>query len=455
MGIYTKIIPACLACLLLGFPLTDWAVGLGEAYRAALEKDPDFRSAYYAYQAGSENGGIGRSNLFPEVTLSAREARNKGSVESIGSGFPPQTLDYNSSSTGVYLRQPLFSLEKYARYKQGSLQAEMAEKAFQSSRQDLAVRVVSAYLDAVVAKYGVSLVEAHVHLMEAQYEQARRMLVAGEDDITDVDSARTKLKLAEVQHMEFVDRYNDAKEELEDMTQLTVDPMPSFRKLSGFGESIKLSLEQAVGRAVSGSPDVQEKVLAIKAAEQSLNQARAGYLPTLDLTASYSRNNQDSINIYKQKYDTRTIGVEMQWSLLNGGQTLFSARKANAQWSQAQQDAQVAREKIKTEVGKQYHAAKAAELRVQALVEAIEADKRNVEAMRAGARLGVRTSVDVAGAEKELAQTIYDHADATRNYIVAVLKLSAAMGVLQEDKVAWAEQFTATKGAAGFVDVNF
>jgi len=85
-------------------------------------------------------------------------------------------------------------------------------------------------------------------------------------------------------------------------------------------------------------------------------------------------------------------------------------------------------------------------MKLRALDEARLAGARNVEAMRQGTRLGVRSTVEVVNAEKELAQTVYDHADAVRNYLLAVLKLAAAMGELREDKVFWAERFMASGG---------
>ncbi len=443
MGIHRKVASVCIACSLLGFPLAGWAITLGEAYRAALENDPYFRSAYYASQAGNEEANIGRSQLLPEITFVARGSDNRGRLQTTNRlDTFNDSVNYTSSSAGVYLRQPLLSLERYAMFRQGSQQTEMSEKLFQSSRHELTIRIVSVYLDAALAQAGLNFAEAHLHAAEAQYKQAERMLSGGEATVTDVDAARTRLKLAEIQRMEFADRYSDAKQALEELTQLPADQIASFRRQPALKREIDLSLEQAVELAASQNLSVQEKNLAVGIAEQGVNRARSGHLPSLDLTASYTRSNQDNLVTLGQKHTIGSIGVEMQWPLLNGGETSASTRKAQAQLLQAQQEARIAIAKAKIEARTQYHAAKSSLTRIHVLDAAIEAGERNLKAVKMGSRLGVRTSVEVALAEKELAQSVYDHADAISSHIAAMLRLDTAMGTLEESRVSWAEQFT-------------
>lgn len=442
MGIHTKVASA-LGWSLLCVPLTCWSLTLGEAYRAALENDPYFRAAYHAHQAGSEDGNIGLSHLLPEIALSARGTDNRGRRD-IGAVSAP--LNYTSSAAGVYLRQPLVSLEKYALFRQGGSQTDMSEKRYLADQQDAIVRIVSVYLDAVVARAGMEFAVVQAKATTAQHQQAKRLYAAGEAMLTDVDAAQTRMKLAEAQRVELTDRYGDARLALAELTLSEVGEISSFNPAVHPDEDA-ISLEQAIAAAMAQNPSVLEKSLAVAVAEQNVNKALAGYLPSLDLVASYSRNNQDSIATLGQKFTNRSVGVEMQWPLSNGGQTSALTRKAQAQLQQVQQEERIARIKAKMEAGAQHHATRSALMKVRALGEARHAGERNVEAMRLGLRLGVRTSVEVANAEKELAQTVYDHADAVRNYLLAVLKLDAAMGELREDKVFWAERFMASEGS--------
>lgn len=441
MGIHTKVVSA-VGWSLLCVPLAGWALTIGEAYRAALENDPSFRAAYYAYQAGSEDANIGRSHLLPEIALNARGANNRGHRETANRlGTFSDPLNYTSSSSGVYLKQPLISLEKYALFQQGVSQAEMSEKRYLSDQQEAIIRIVSVYLDAVVAKEAIYLAEAQLRTTEAQYKQAEQMSEAGEAAATDVDAAKTRLRLAEAQRMEYIDKYADAKHALEELTLSEFDEIASFRQSLNFTDDTSMTLEQAIDQAMTQNPLLQEKNLAVAVAEQNVNKTKAAYLPSLDLVANYSKSNQDSVVTLGQKIATRAIGLEMQWSLLNGGQTSALTRKAQAQLQQTQQERKIARAKIGIEVSTQYHAAKSALKKSQVLDEARRTGEQNLEAMRMGLRLGVRTLAEVENAQKELAQTNYDYAGSMRNYLMAAIKLDAARGELRENKVAWADAF--------------
>lgn len=441
MGIHTKVIFAA-SCSLFCAPLAGWSLTLDEAYRAALENDPYFLSAYYAYQAGSEDAKIGSSYLLPKIALNARRTKNSGHRETTNTlGTLNEPLDFTSTSSGVYLRQPLISMEKYALYRQGDSQTGMANKRYQSDQQDAIVHIVSVYLDAVVAKAVVSLAEAQLRAMEARHKQVVRMTEAGEAAVTDADYANTQLKLAEIQCNELIDKYADAKRTLEELTLVKVNGVASFRQSPDSTDFAGMTLEQAIEHAMTHNSLIQEKQLAVAVAEQNVNKANAAYMPSVDLVASYSKSNQDSVATLGQKVNVRAVGFEMQWALLDGGQTSALKRKAQAQVQLTQQDERIARTRVGIEVSTQYHAAQAALKKAHALVEARTAGERNLEAMRMGHRLGVRTLAEVENAQKELAQTNYDYAVSMRSYLIAVLKLGAAKGELQEDKVSWAGGF--------------
>jgi protease secretion system outer membrane protein len=442
MGVHRKIATQFFVfALVIVTPLAG-AASLGEAYRAALENDPYFQAAYYAYQAGSEDRNIGRSNLLPEVSLTARSATNRGSrTTSNLLGPVTSPIDYNSSSSGVYLRQPLFSLERYARFRQGGLQADIAEKTFEASRQELLIRISSVYLEAMVAKSAVDFAVVQLRAMSTQLEQAKRMLAHGEATIIDVDIATTQHQLAEIQETEARDRLDEAKHTLTALTKLDIRSLPVFLR-SIKTEISSITQEQIFELTAMQNPAILEKMLAVEAAEQNVTRALSGHLPSLDLTANYSKNNQDSLVTVGQRYTTRSVGIEMQWPILNGGQASALTRKASAELSQAKQELEIARIKAKVDANSQYHASKLASAKIQALSTAITAGERNIEAMRVGLRLGVRTIVEVTNAEQQLAQTLYDYNDAIRNHVIAELKLTAAMGTLHEEKLIWVESFT-------------
>ena len=134
------------ALVLIGLTSVIWtsqanAVSLVQAYEAALQNDASYRSAFYANEAGKENRALGMSNLLPSVNGSYNASQNRTTVET-GKNISP--YDYISRSSTVQLRQSLFNLEGWFRFKQGSAQAKYTEAQFNSQQQEVIVRVISA-----------------------------------------------------------------------------------------------------------------------------------------------------------------------------------------------------------------------------------------------------------------------------------------------------------------------
>ncbi|RYF01948.1 MAG: type I secretion protein TolC, partial [Oxalobacteraceae bacterium] len=140
------------------------AVTLQQAYEAALKNDPTYRMAYYDREASKENRVIGRAALLPSVSANYGLSRNVADVDTlqqnvlgIGDARFLTHPHYLSRSAGVQLRQPILNLDGVARYRQGKVAAEQGEAAFEASSDEVAVRVVSAYMDALFADDQVAL----------------------------------------------------------------------------------------------------------------------------------------------------------------------------------------------------------------------------------------------------------------------------------------------------------
>ena len=123
-------------------------MSLMEAYKAALMHDPVYRSAQHENAAGQESRDIGRSAILPSAGLSYGYSSNSAELTRNGSTDPYR---YDSKMLSVTVRQPLFSLDALARYKQGAIQSDYSDAVFVAKSQELLVRLVSAYLETLAA----------------------------------------------------------------------------------------------------------------------------------------------------------------------------------------------------------------------------------------------------------------------------------------------------------------
>jgi protease secretion system outer membrane protein len=104
------------------------AISLMQAYEAALNNDPTYRSAVHDAEGGKEYATLGRSAILPNIqaNYSASKVRADQTTH-VGAQQATEHPEYYSRSSSVSLRQPVFSLEAWARYKQGKAQTDYSD----------------------------------------------------------------------------------------------------------------------------------------------------------------------------------------------------------------------------------------------------------------------------------------------------------------------------------------
>ena len=164
------------------------ALGLVQAYDAALLNDPAYRAALAELEAGRQAAPLGRSALLPSVSASLSNAANRADVTAPdATGQPVQSQpSYRSAAAVLSLRQPLFDLEGSARWRQGQAQAAYSDAVFAGKQQALLLRLVGAYADAQVAQDQLALAAAQREALAEQLRQNERLLQQGAGTRTDV-----------------------------------------------------------------------------------------------------------------------------------------------------------------------------------------------------------------------------------------------------------------------------
>ncbi|MCF5018428.1 peptidase, partial [Pseudomonas lactis] len=128
---------ALLFTLCLSCTPTAYALGLLDVYDLALRNDPTFQAAIQEREAGEENRVIGRAALLPNLSWSYNNSRNESEVtQSTAIGNVSSDRNYRSYASALTLQQPLLDYEAYARFRQGTAQALMADERFRGKSQE-------------------------------------------------------------------------------------------------------------------------------------------------------------------------------------------------------------------------------------------------------------------------------------------------------------------------------
>ncbi|MEA5097864.1 MAG: TolC family protein, partial [Burkholderiaceae bacterium] len=119
------------------------ALGLIQAYDAALRNDPTFQAARFENEAGQQNRPMGRAGLLPQLSASYYGAKNNSDVTYLKYYQGKDVTiprDYNSRNASVQLRQSVINLEGIARYRQGAAQSDYSDAVFAGKSEDLILR---------------------------------------------------------------------------------------------------------------------------------------------------------------------------------------------------------------------------------------------------------------------------------------------------------------------------
>lgn len=432
---------AVMLAMALGSVQAAHAVGLMDAYEAALDHDPQFAGAVQEKRAADANVAIGRSYLLPNLSASYANYRNWNGVTqydpSCYNGVCSGQQDYHSYTGAVQLRQPLINFEGIARYRYGKATALAGDATFNDRSEDLVVRVLTAYTDAAFALDQVALATAQQTTFDAQLASNEALYKNGQGTRTDILETSSKLELARADLADAQDNLDNASHALEALTGLnaTLDVASLDRLNEHFEPALPSPPDFAQWRdiALDSNADLIAQRHNVEAAHEQLNVIRAGYLPRVDIVASIGKQQSSTLDTVGQRYLTKQAGIEITIPLYSGGMVQASSEQASANYARAEDDLLDKTNKVMLELRKQFNLCNSSMTRIQALEKAVESATLQITATRKSVEAGVRTNVDVLTATQQLYQAKRDLARARYQYMVANLQLKHAAGVLTED----------------------
>lgn len=412
------------------------AMTLVQAYEAALVNDPTYQQAVQDAEAGKEYRILGRSALLPNVQANYSASKvNADQIIHTAVTDVPSSPKYISRSASVSFRQTLFNLDALARYKQGNAQAAYAMENFAGRTQEMVVRVLSAYMDALFANEQVRIATAQRDTYLEQKAVNDLLFKKGEGTKTDMLETQARLEVAEAQLLEAKDNQQTQMATLAGIVGQEVTSLDELRPDFRARTVVEGDFEFWRKKALEQNPDIQAQIYAIEAARQEVNKNKAGHAPRLDFVASYSKADAESLNTYNQDSTNRSVGIQLTVPIYAGGAVSASTRQASAGLERAKAELQLRTDRIMIELRKQYASVLSSVAKIQALDKAVSSGELLVTATEQSIKGGVRINLDLLNARQQLYTTQRDLAQARYTYLLSLLKLRATTGELGPDDV--------------------
>lgn len=433
------------ACTLLA-SLPAAAADLLDIYRAALTSDPVYSAARASWQAGQEKLPQGRAGLLPQASLSASTQYNDRDLNSRDPTQPGSQAQYNSNSASVSITQPIYRRQNWVAYDQGKTQVALADAQLASAAQDLILRVAQAYFDVLLARDTVAFAESQKTAIGQQLEQARRNFEVGNATITDTHEAQARYDLVTAQEIAARNDLEVKNRALEQLIGRAAPALavlgPRFSPLPPDPSSMEAWVEQA--RTVGLQVRIAQENLTFFS--QDVKRNRGAHHPTLDAfaTATESSSGSGTQGGAGTETSTKVIGLQLAIPLYQGGIVNSRVREALANEDKARQDLENAVRSAELAARQGYLGVTSGIAQVRALEAALVSNQSSLDSTRLGQEVGVRTQVDVLNAQQQLFSARRDLAQARYNYILSLLRLTAAAGKLTEADLqrvnAWLEK---------------
>lgn len=419
-----------------------------DIYQRALQSDPAIREAEANYQASAEAKPQARANIFPSLSVGETSSgtfsknpygRTLGSGQVVGNG---SEFSNNSHGIEVSLSQTLFNWAIFASLKQADKQVARAQADYEAAKQDLMVRVASAYFGVLGAQDTLQAAVAARDSVSQQLEQAQRRFDVGLIAITDVQESQAGYDKSVADVIAAQQALSTAQESLREIIGDLVTNLAAPSDNLPLQTPNPNSANQWVQTALKQNLQLVSTRLAADIAQDNITIQRASRLPTLNLSANYSKSNstQSATLKYSGQPDVTfpsasapkgySWQLSLQVPLYTGGLNGSRIRQSVYQQRAAQQEAERTARQTERQTRDAYLGVISEISRVKALRQSVQSSQTALRAARAGFQVGTRTTVDVLTAENNLQQARTNYAASRYSYILNELKLKQAAGTL-------------------------
>ncbi|MGD9819731.1 MAG: TolC family outer membrane protein [Desulfomonilaceae bacterium] len=403
-----------------------YAMDLLEAYGQARRHDPLFGASFYEHEAAKTSSQQGRSLLLPKISASG-----SASIIDYQTG-PPQYQDYTGESVGINLQQPLFNLARFHEYRQYEIRGESGDVRFVSAEQDLMLRVCTTYFEVLAAGYLLDLIEVEKKAVSEQGEQARLMFQKGVSTITDVHDAEARLDEVFAREIEAQNNLDIKMLAFKKIVGTKPSSLNILKEDFPFGFPGPENLEAWIEKAKKYQPVLKFYAYKIDYQLSELKKNKAQHLPTVDLVGGYKSTNSNN-EIETSDHSYSFVGVQVNLPLFSGGYTTAKVAESEAVLEQSRKQYENALAGITEEVSEAFLGIKGNMARIEALLKAKKSASTSVISNRKSLNAGIRTTIDVLNAEKELQNVKVNLLQARYNCLLSMIKLKASAGLLSDE----------------------
>ena len=384
---------------------------LQECLDYALENNIQLQKSRNDYLSGVEDTKMAKAARLPSLSVTSSQGfTNYPSASASFSDSHSGSYGFSSrnSYTGTYGINAGLTLYNGGKLqtavKRQNLQNQIDALSVEESANDIRVAIVQAYMQALYAREAVEIAINTAKTSEAQRDRAREMFQAG--SISQVDLAQLESQYQSDAYQVVVARtsLDNYKLQLKQLLELDITDQIEL-SVPEINESAVTRVlpdkTQIYATATENMPEIKRGELAVEAADLDIRQARAGFYPSLGLTASVgtghmSGNHYESGSQIWNRFN-ENVGLSLSIPIFSNRQNRTATNKARIAAASSRLDQQDLLKTLLREVETAYLDAVSAQSQYVAANEKERYARQSYEQFR----VGMKNTVELITAQNE------------------------------------------------------
>ena len=402
-----------IAGLLLTATSATWAQQawtLNDCLSYAKEHNITLQKARLQKQSAEEDVKNARAALLPSLSASTNQSvgyrpwQDNGTT-TVTNGQVNTKVDksYYNGNYGLNASWTVWNGNRNRNtLKQNKLTAEQAEANAEVTANSIQEQIAQLYVQIQYLREAVKVSEQSLETSKKNEERGRAMVEVGK--MSKADLAQLTAQRASDEYVIIESRANIAKCRLQLKQLLEIDGTQEFDvAVDDVTDEQALAtipgLQTVYTQALTSRPEIRSSELAVKSSELSIKIAKAGWLPTLNMTGGFGTStNSLSNNTWGKQLKTNfdaSAGLSVSIPIFDQRQTKTSVKKARIQREQALLDMQDTQKQLYQTIENYWLDAETNQAKLRSAIATEESEQKSYDLLQEQFNLGLKNIVEL------------------------------------------------------------
>jgi len=384
----------------------------------AMKQNIQIKKSKIALEESREDTKTARAAMFPSLSFSSSHSLVTTPLNNAGEGN-------RSSYSGNYgFNSELTVYDGGKRTKaieQSGIQNRIKELSISQAEKDIRIAITQNYIQILYAYESVKTNQSTVDLSLAQLNRAKELLKAGSKSKSDVAQLESQYSTDKYQLVVAETTLKDYKLQLKQLLELDGNEEMDLLLPELQDNNVLLPLPDKMSvysTALSIMPEIESSKLNTQSANMDVVIAKAGYMPTLSLSAGVGTSHTTGTNFtFGQQVKNgwnNSIGLSLNVPIFNNRKTKSAVQKAKLQVIDSELSELNEQKTLFKTIETIYLDAVSSQNRFKAATEKLQSTKTSYELINEQFNLGMKNTVEllteknnVLSAQQEVLQAKY------------------------------------------------